>query len=367
MSHRFIIAGGGTGGHIFPALAIADALRSMAPDSEFQFIGARGKMEMEKIPQAGYAILGLDIVGLDRRHWWKNIMLPVKLMRSFWQVRSVFHSFRPSAVIGVGGYSSFPVLRYAQSKDIPTFLHESNSYAGKSNQWLGKRATRIFTGMTGMEKFFPADRVLHTGNPVRHSIVEKQVDRITAHKIFALDPTKRTLLVIGGSLGARSINQALQSGWQRLTQAGLQIIWQTGKTDAALFSIPGSSDPSLIQQPFIQDMSVAYAAADLVVARAGAMSIAELQVVGKPAILVPFPFAAEDHQTVNAQQLVDAGAAILVRDQEARTQLIDRVLELNADTDRCAAMRDRISAMAIRDADHRVAITILACLNKTGK
>lgn len=365
MSHRYIIAGGGTGGHIFPALAIADALQSMSPDSVFQFIGAKGKMEMEKIPQAGYPIVGLDIVGLDRKNWIRNLALPLKLIRSFWQVRSVFHAFRPTAVIGVGGYSSFPVLRYAQSQGIPTFLHESNSYAGKSNQWLGKRATRIFTGMPGMDKFFPADRVIHTGNPVRPSIVSSATDRVAALQTLGLDPTKRTLLVIGGSLGARSINQALNAGWKRLTDAGMQIIWQTGKSDASLAAIPAEMNNNVIRLPFIQDMAVAYAAADLVVARAGAMSIAELQVVGKPAILVPFPFAAEDHQTVNAQQLVNAGAAMLVRDSDAGSQLIDRVLELNADLERCQKMSQQISGMAIRNADQCVATSILDCLNKS--
>jgi UDP-N-acetylglucosamine--N-acetylmuramyl-(pentapeptide) pyrophosphoryl-undecaprenol N-acetylglucosamine transferase len=365
MTHRFIIAGGGTGGHIFPALAIADALRSLKPDSVFQFIGAKGKMEMEKIPQAGYAIVGLDIVGLDRKNWIKNLSLPIKLIRSFWQVRSIFHAFRPTAVIGVGGYSSYPVLRYAQSQGIPTFLHESNSYAGKSNQWLGKRATRIFTGMSGMEKFFPADRMIHTGNPVRPSIAATHTNRADALRSFGLDPAKRTLLVIGGSLGARSINQALNNGWQRLTEAGLQIIWQTGKSDTSLSVIPSDKSQCVIRLPFIQDMPMAYAVADIVVARAGAMSIAELQVVGKPAILVPFPLAAEDHQAVNAQQLVNAGAAILVRDAEAGSTLINRVLELNADASRCEKMSHQISGMAIRNADQRVASSILECLNKS--
>lgn len=365
MSHRFIIAGGGTGGHIFPALAIADALHSKLPDAIFQFVGAKGKMEMEKVPQAGYPIVGLDIVGLDRTNWMKNLSLPIKLIRSFWQVRSLFSSFRPTAVIGVGGYSSFPVLRYAQSKGIPTFLHESNSFAGKSNQWLGKRATRIFTGMPDMEKFFPAERMIHTGNPVRPSIASIGIDRTQARQAFGLDPEKRTLLVIGGSLGARSINQALNNGWPRLTDAGLQIIWQTGKSDSSLTAISSDYSQPVIRLPFIQDMSMAYAAADIVVARAGAMSIAELQVVGKPVILVPFPFAAEDHQTVNAQQLVNAGAAIMVKDAEAGSQLIDRVLELNADTDQCNKMSQQISRMAIRNADQRVADSILECLNKT--
>lgn len=364
MSNRFIIAGGGTGGHIFPALAIAEALRSIQPDAAFHFVGASGKMEMEKVPQAGFPITGLDIAGFDRKNLIKNISLPFKLIHSFIQVRSVFKQFRPTAVIGVGGYSSYPVLRYAQSHRIPTFLHESNSFAGKSNQWLGKKATRVFTGMPNMERFFPAEKILFTGNPVRASITSPAPDRAQALTSFGLNIAKTTLLVIGGSLGARSINQAMQNGYARLLQAGMQIIWQTGKAGEMLPALSEADGKSIHRVPFIQEMNKAYAAADIVVSRAGAMSIAELQVVGKPAILVPYPLAAEDHQTVNAKQLVSLDAAVLVRDAAADAELIDHILELNADPKRREQMQQRMSKLGIRDADHRIARSILETVNK---
>ncbi len=364
MNQRFIIAGGGTGGHIFPALAIAEALRVLEPSAVFHFVGAKGKMEMEKVPQAGFSITGLDIVGFDRSNLFKNLSLPYKLIKSFLQVRSLFRQFRPTAVIGVGGYSSYPVLRYAQSQRIPSFLHESNSYAGKSNQWLAKHATRVFTGMPNMEKFFPAERITFTGNPVRVTITLNAPDRASSIVSFGLDPAKRTLLVIGGSLGARSINQAILQGVDRLVHQGMQVIWQTGKAGESLPPIPESLAASVRRLSFIQEMEKAYAAADLVVTRAGAMSIAELQVVGKPAILVPYPFAAEDHQTANAQRLVNEEAAILVPDTEASASLIDRVLDLNADPARCLRMQARMSQMGIRDADRRIAQSILEILNK---
>ena len=364
MSHRFIIAGGGTGGHIFPALSIADAIRALSPDARFQFVGAKGKMEMEKVPQAGFDIEGLDIVGFDRKHIWKNIGLPFKLIKSFLQVKRIFQAFQPTAVIGVGGYSSFPVLRYAQSNGIPSFLHESNSFAGKSNQWLGKRATRIFTGMPAMERFFPTGKICFTGNPVRASIAASVTDRRSATERFGLDPGKKTVLVIGGSLGARSINQAIQAGCERLVQAGLQLIWQTGKSGSDLPSLNPEWTSAIHRTSFIQEMQWAYAAADMVVARAGAMSIAELQVVAKPAILVPFPHAAEDHQTDNALQLVQVGAASMVADQEVANQLVDRILELSREEERCAQMRLKIGRMGIKDAATRIAREILNTLTQ---
>ncbi|MFM7672385.1 MAG: undecaprenyldiphospho-muramoylpentapeptide beta-N-acetylglucosaminyltransferase [Bacteroidota bacterium] len=364
MSQRFIIAGGGTGGHIFPALAIAEALRSLAPESVFQFVGAKGKMEMEKVPQAGFEIEGLDIVGLDRNNPVKNLSLPIKLIRSFIQVRSIFKRFRPTAVIGVGGYSSYPVLRYAQAHHIPSFLHESNSFAGKSNQWLGKRADRIFTGMPSMEKFFPASKITFTGNPVRTAISESSIDRSAALRSFGLNSDKRTLLVIGGSLGARSINQAILKGCDRLVGSGLQLIWQTGQSGIQLPALSESVTPMVYRTPFITEIGVAYAAADIVVARAGAMSIAELQVVGKPVILVPYPLAAEDHQTANAMQLVNANAALMVRDADVQKNLIDQVMALAAEPDRCEQMRVQISKLGVKDADHRIATAILEMIKE---
>ncbi|MBM3432578.1 MAG: undecaprenyldiphospho-muramoylpentapeptide beta-N-acetylglucosaminyltransferase [Bacteroidetes bacterium] len=358
-SLRFIIAGGGTGGHIFPALSIAEAIRKLEPTARFQFVGARGKMEMEKVPQAGFDIEGLDIVGFDRHNPIKNFSLPIKLLRSFFHVRSIFRRFRPTAVVGVGGYSSYPVLRYAQAHRIPTFLHEANSYAGKSNQWLAKHATQIFVGMRGMEKFFPADKMVITGNPVRINILQSSVDRTDALLAFGLDPAKPTVLVVGGSLGARSINEALQAGWEKLIGAGIQLIWQTGQSGASLPPIPSTAVGMIHRTPFIKEMDKGYAAADLVVSRSGAMSIAELEVVGKPAILVPYPLAAEDHQTSNARQLVEAGAALLVRDSDVANELIDRVLELMRDESRRWQMGAQSHQLGVRDADRRIATWIL--------
>lgn len=366
MSLRLIIAGGGTGGHIFPALSIAEAIRQMEPTAHFQFVGAKGKMEMEKVPQAGFEIEGLDIVGFDRNNPLKNLALPIKLLKSFFQVRSIFRRFRPAAVVGVGGYSSYPVLRYAQAQRIPTFLHEANSYAGKSNQWLAKHATQIFVGMHGMEKFFPANKMVFTGNPVRLNILQTTIDRAEAMRFFGLDPAKPTVLVIGGSLGARSINEALQAGWEKLIGSGIQIIWQTGQSGASLQPLPVSVQGMIHRTAFIQEMNKAYAAADLVVSRSGAMSVAELEVVGKPAILVPYPLAAEDHQTSNARQLVDVGAALLVRDADATNELIDRVLELMEDESRRRRMGEQSQQLGVRDADRRIASLILEQLKNDG-
>ncbi|HET6994821.1 MAG TPA: UDP-N-acetylglucosamine--N-acetylmuramyl-(pentapeptide) pyrophosphoryl-undecaprenol N-acetylglucosamine transferase, partial [Chitinophagaceae bacterium] len=229
MSKRIIIAGGGTGGHIFPAIAIANALKKIDPAIEILFVGAKGKMEMEKVPQAGYNIEGLDIAGFNRSSLIKNISLPLKLIRSFVQVKTIFSEFKPDAAVGVGGYSSFPVLRYAQAKRIPTFIHESNSFAGKSNIMLGKKTTKVFTGTAGMEKFFPADKIVITGNPVRAGIVNSAISQSEGRKFFSLDERKKTVLIVGGSLGARSINEAIDKHLVELLNAGLQVIWQTGK------------------------------------------------------------------------------------------------------------------------------------------
>ncbi len=360
MKKRMIIAGGGTGGHIFPAIAIANALRKAAPDVEILFVGAKGKMEMEKVPQAGYPIKGLDIAGFNRSSLLKNITLPVKLVRSFFQVRRILRDFRPDAVIGVGGYSSFPVLRLAQKMGIPSFLHESNSFAGKTNQLLGKRATNIFVATEGMEKFFPAEKIMVTGNPVRSSISGTLPDRDQALRSFGLDPARTTVLSVGGSLGARSINLAMEAGLPKLEAAGLQLIWQVGKGNLpAQVPAAGEGKSWLVVSEFIPDMERAYAAADIVVSRAGAMAIAELCVVQKPAILVPYPFAAEDHQTVNATVLVDKQAAIMVKDSEVKEKLVDTILELAKDPLEQKALKQHISPLGARNADEVIAAAIL--------
>ena len=359
MSKKIIIAGGGTGGHIFPAIAIANALKEKEPAIEILFIGAKGKMEMEKVPQAGYNIEGLDITGFNRSSLIKNIGLPIKLVKSFFQVRLIVKKFKPDAVVGVGGYSSFPVLRFAQANGIPTFIHESNSFAGRSNIMLGKKATRIFTGTQGMEKFFPADKIMVTGNPVRAAISESTITRTEGLKFFSLNETKKTLLVIGGSLGARSINEAIDKGLDELTRAGLQIIWQTGKPYAAKAAERTTGNKNVWTNDFIGQMEYAYAAADIVVARSGAMTVAELCAVKKPVVFVPFPFAAEDHQTVNAMQLVKKNAALLIKDSEVKNKLVPMIIELAKDDEKQNEMKKNIAALAIRDADKVIAEEIL--------
>ncbi|MDF2380148.1 undecaprenyldiphospho-muramoylpentapeptide beta-N-acetylglucosaminyltransferase [Nostoc ellipsosporum NOK] len=364
MSKRIIIAGGGTGGHIFPAVAIANAIKKMAPATEFLFVGAKGKMEMEKVPQAGYRIEGLDIAGYNRSSLLKNLGLPFKLIKSFFQVRKIISGFKPDAVIGVGGYSSFPVLRYAQSKGIPTFIHESNSFAGKSNIMLGRKATRIFTGTAGMEKFFPQERIHVTGNPVRAAISASQVTKEEGLQFFSLKPGQKTLLVVGGSLGARSINEAVNAHLDQFLEAGMQVIWQTGKPYAATAAERVKDKAGVWASDFITKMEYAYAAADMIVARAGAMTVAEVCVAGKPVVFVPYPYAAEDHQTVNAKQLVNQKAAILIPDGEVKEQLLPVVKLLAEDEAKQKEMSDNIRALAVSNADEVIAADILQRINQ---
>jgi UDP-N-acetylglucosamine--N-acetylmuramyl-(pentapeptide) pyrophosphoryl-undecaprenol N-acetylglucosamine transferase len=362
MLKKFIIAGGGTGGHIFPAIAIANAIKHKVPSAEILFIGAQGKMEMEKVPQAGYEIKGLDITGFNRSSLLKNISLPWKLIKSFIQVRTIFSQFKPTAVIGVGGYSTFPVLRYAQSKGIPTFIHEANSFAGKSNILLGKKATKIFVATEGMERFFPKENLLVSGNPVRDSIENNYLSRKDALAHFNLDESKTTVLAVGGSLGAASINNALMDRLGEFEQNNLQLIWQTGKTNAALFQKAAAQYKNVWVGEFITQMEYGYAAADMVISRAGAMAVTELCILGKAAILVPFPNAAEDHQTANAMQLVNNGAAFIVKDADAQTQLVQTVIELSANPMEQENRKGQIRKMALRNAADFVADQILESL-----
>lgn len=357
-----IIGGGGTGGHIFPAIAIANALKKKDGSIEILFVGAKGRMEMEKVPQAGFKIEGLDIAGFNRSSLIKNIGLPFKLAKSLWQVRLIMKRFKPDAAIGVGGYSSFPVLRIAQSKGIPTFIHESNSFAGKSNRMLGKKATKIFTGTDGMEIFFPADKIIVTGNPVRAAIAEASVSRSEGVKYFSLDETKKTIFVVGGSLGARSINEAIDSGLDKLLKAGLQVIWQTGKPYAERAKERTAGKPAVWANDFITQMEYAYAAADIVVSRSGAMTVAELCVAKKAVLFVPYPFAAEDHQTVNAMRLVKKNAALMVKDNETKEKLVFMAIELSMDESKQEELKKNIAALAIADADDRIAEEILRVL-----
>ncbi len=362
MELHIIIAGGGTGGHIFPAIAIANAIKQQQPDAAFLFIGAKGKMEMEKVPQAGYKIEGIDIAGFDRSSLIKNIGLPFKLIKSFFQVRKIINAFKPDAAIGVGGYSSFPVLRYAQSKGIPTFIHESNSFAGKSNMLIGKKATKIFVANEGMEKFFPAEKIVVTGNPVRKAIVESTITRAEALKYFGLDEGKKTILAVGGSLGARSINEVMAKHVHELESLNLQLIWQTGKATAATYVERGKAYKNVWVNDFIQDMDKAYAAADVVVSRAGALTVAELCVTKKPVVFVPYPLAAEDHQTVNAKYLVDREAALMVKDSESQAKLFSAVTMLATNKELQEKFKKNIGLQCITNADEIVAKEILETL-----
>lgn len=359
MSKRIIISGGGTGGHIFPAIAIANALKKQDPAVEILFVGARGKMEMEKVPQAGYKIEGLDITGFNRSSLLKNIWLPFKLIKSFFQVRKIFAAFKPDAVIGVGGYSTFPVVRLAQSRGILSYIHESNSFAGKANIILGRKATRVMVAADGMEKFFPVKKIIRTGNPVRHVITQSVIRKEEALDFFGLKKDALVVLVVGGSLGAKSVNEAILGGISLLEKVNAQLIWQTGQLfgDKAVNAVAGKQTMKVY--PFIREMEMAYAAADIVVSRAGAMAIAELCVAGKPVVFVPYPFAAEDHQTVNARGLEEKAAGIMVKDAEVKEKLVPAIIELVQNGRKRNELSNNIRQLAVRDADVKIADLIL--------
>ncbi|HEY2349101.1 MAG TPA: undecaprenyldiphospho-muramoylpentapeptide beta-N-acetylglucosaminyltransferase [Puia sp.] len=362
MGKKIIIAGGGTGGHIFPAVAIANALRKKEPDMDILFVGANGKMEMEKIPEAGYPIKGIDIAGYNRSSLIKNFTLPYKLIKSFLQVKGIFKEFKPQAAIGVGGYSTFPVLRYAQARGIPTFIHESNSVAGKANRMLGKKATRIFAASDGMEKFFPNNKLIHTGNPVRMNVVSSQISREAGVEFFGLDPVLTTVLITGGSLGARSMNEAIDAGIPQLIKNRIQLIWQTGKSFSKQAAAHAAESKLIWTGEFISKMEYAYAAADIVVSRSGSV-LYELCVVRKPVIFVPYPHAAEDHQTVNAVNLVNKKAAIMISDKEAPGKLVTEIIRLSASKPEQEILSQNIGRLSMTDADTKIANEILKILN----
>ncbi len=362
MSKKIIIAGGGTGGHIFPAIAIANALKKADPSVELLFVGAKGKMEMEKVPQAGYKIEGIDIAGLNRSSLIKNIGLPFKLVKSYFQVRRIMADFMPDAVVGVGGYSSFPVLRYAQSKGIPNFIHEANSFAGKANIMLGKKATKISVASSGMQKFFPAARLVYTGNPVRANITNSKVGREEAIRFFGLDPAVKTVLVTGGSLGAKGINEAIDAQLEAFGQNNLQLIWQTGKPYAAKAKERAAGKKNIWTNDFITQMDYAYAAADIIISRSGG-TVYELCVVKKPVVLVPYPYATEDHQTANAMNLVEKKAGIMIKDSEAKEKLVPTVIALSKNEQQQKELSENIGKLAITDADTRIAAEILKTIS----
>ncbi|MGX5820495.1 undecaprenyldiphospho-muramoylpentapeptide beta-N-acetylglucosaminyltransferase [Chitinophaga lutea] len=363
MAHKVIIAGGGTGGHVFPAIAIANALRKLEPDIDILFVGAKGKMEMEKVPQAGYPIEGLEIAGFNRSNMLKNLLLPFKLLKSLFQAKKILKRFQPDVVVGVGGYASFPILRAAQGRRIPTLIQEQNSFAGKSNVILARRAQKICAGYEGMEKFFPADRLLYTGNPVRSAISQSAVTREEALTHFGLMQGKPTLLVVGGSLGAKSINEALLPHLAEFVNKDVQLVWQTGKLffeTAKSASAPYSSHVKVYD--FINVMDFAYKAADAVISRAGALAIAELCVVKKPVIFVPYPYAAEDHQTSNAMSLVNKQAALIIKDSDAAPKLAGEALSLVQNKALMDKLTANIAPLGNINADMTIARAVLGLI-----
>ena len=364
---RIIIAGGGTGGHIFPAIAIANALKKKDESIEILFVGAKGKMEMEKVPHAGYKIEGLDIAGFDRSSLIKNIGLPYKIIKSLIQARMIMNEFKPDLVIGVGGYASFPMLSLAQQKKIPTVIQEQNSFAGKTNMLLAKRAKKICVAYEGMENFFPKEKIVITGNPVRSAISHSAITKSQGQKYFELDERIKTVLVVGGSLGAKSINVAIEKHLDDLLNAGLQLIWQTGKPFAVKAKERADGKKGVWVNQFIEQMEYAYAAADVVISRAGAIAIAELCVMKKPVLFVPFPFAAEDHQTENAMSLVNKNAAMMVKDSEAIDKIVPMIIELAKDENKQEGLKNNISQLAITNADEKIADEIIKSLHTSAR
>ena len=357
---RVIIAGGGTGGHIFPAVAVGHALQRLQPGMQLLFVGAKDRMEMEKVPQEGFEIIGLDIAGFNRSSIWKNISLPFKLWKSRIQARNIIRQFKPGVIVGVGGYASFPVLYAGQGMNIPTLIQEQNSYAGKSNKILGRRAKAVCVAYEHMEQFFPKDKIMLTGNPVRKSITDMSRTGEEGRRWFGLQNGLKTILIIGGSLGAKSINESIDEQLDELMKEDVQVIWQTGKPYYELAEKRADKYPERVKVlAFIRDMDYAYAAADLVVSRAGALAIAELCIAGKPVIFVPYPFAAEDHQTSNAMALVTSNAALLVKDNEAKKELLKKIKTVLHDQGMQEVMAQNLKNMAIKDADERIAKKVI--------
>lgn len=357
-SLRVIISGGGTGGHIFPAVSIANAIRLQHPDAKILFVGAEGRMEMQRVPAAGYEIIGLPVAGFDRKHLLRNISVLIKLMRSQLKARRIVKAFQPDVAVGVGGYASGPTLKVAGMMGIPTLIQEQNSYAGVTNKLLAKQASKICVAYEGMERFFDKEKIILTGNPVRQGLLQHNMSREDAVRSFQLDPAKKTVLIIGGSLGARTINNCVMQGLDKIRQSGVQFIWQTGKiyiSEARAAVSRAGELPMLHTTDFIADMAAAYRAADLVISRAGAGSISELCLLGKPVILVPSPNVAEDHQTKNALALVNKEAALHVKDAEAGVKLLDTAIATVQQPDTLNKLSTNIAKLAFKDSANVIA------------
>jgi UDP-N-acetylglucosamine--N-acetylmuramyl-(pentapeptide) pyrophosphoryl-undecaprenol N-acetylglucosamine transferase len=358
---KIIISGGGTGGHIFPAIAIANALKALHSDIEFLFVGAEGRMEMEKVPAAGFKIEGLWISGLQRKLTLSNLLFPFKVLSSLMKAKKIFVTFQPDVAIGTGGYASGPMLQVAAKNGIPTVIQEQNSYPGITNKILGSKVSKVCVAYDGMERYFPKDKIVLTGNPVRKDITDLRDKRTEALRFFELDENKKVVLVIGGSLGARTINESIEKFLPDIAAANIQLIWQTGKGyfTHAQDAVNKHSGKGLKAFDFISKMDLAYAAADIVISRAGAISLSELAVAGKACILVPSPNVAEDHQTKNAMALVKNDAAIMVKDIESREKLGKELIALVNNGSQQKQLQDNIKKMARPDAAEKIALEIL--------
>lgn len=366
---KIIVSGGGTGGHIFPAIAIANAIKALRPDTEFLFVGAEGKMEMEKVPAAGYKIEGLWISGFQRKLTLSNLAFPFKLISSLLKAKKLLKTFNADAAIGTGGFASGPILQVAANKGIVTLIQEQNSYPGITNKILSKKVDKICVAYNGMEKYFPKEKIILTGNPVRQDILSLEGKRERGIEFFGLDSNKKTILVIGGSLGARTINESIATCIQSFANANIQLIWQTGKGyfETAKAATASYNEKGIKAFDFIQKMDYAYAVADVVISRAGASSISELCLVKKPCILIPSPNVAEDHQTKNAMALVTYNAALLIKDIEAKEKLKETVLNLMQDETQCIKLSENIGRLAFKDSATVIANEILSLINTKKK
>ena len=358
---RVIISGGGTGGHIFPAVSIANAVKALRPDAKILFVGALGRMEMQRVPAAGYEIIGLPIQGFDRKNLLKNFKVLYKIWKSQRMAKKIIKDFRPQVAVGVGGYASGPTLNMAAAKGIPCLLQEQNSYAGVTNKLLAKKAAKICVAYEGMERFFPAEKIMMTGNPVRQQLLDTTISHEDAVRTFGFDPTKKVVLIVGGSLGARTLNESVLQHLDQIRKSDVQFIWQTGKFYSAEISerLKGQDIPNLTVTDFISDMGVAYKAADLVVSRAGAGSISEFCLLGKPVILVPSPNVAEDHQTKNAMALVNKAAALYVKDAEADKILLPLAIDTAKDDAKLQSLHENILKMALPDSADIIAKEVI--------
>lgn len=358
---KVIISGGGTGGHIFPAISIANAIKEQIPSAEILFVGAEGRMEMQRVPDAGYEIKGLPICGFDRKNLLKNIKVLFMIWKSQRMAKKIIKDFQPNVVVGVGGYASGPTLNQAASMHIPCLIQEQNSYAGVTNKLLAQKVAKVCVAYEGMERFFPADKIIMTGNPVRQALLQTSISKEDAKKSFGLNPDKRTILFVGGSLGARTVNESILNHLDLIKSSDVQVIWQTGKYYSASIAeqLKGQDIPNLYVSDFIKDMGTAYKAADLVVSRAGASSISEFCLLGIPVILVPSPNVAEDHQTKNAMALVNKDAALYVKDAEAKDTLLILAIDTVCDSDKLLSLSKNIKTMALPDSAKIIADEVI--------